>query len=161
MNNGNTGLTSFENLPMQGSSKGTDFEEIVAGVNESAMSISEMANSIGNSLDSAANIANMYKECVLAEERTKQMQVWGQVEIAKTVAKFKTAQDFMEKTFGERDKALSKHYDLLDDAIKSNDRDMILAALHGISSIVTKSPLDDFEKFVELYNDTSQPLLDF
>ena len=30
-----------------------------------------------------------------------------------------------------------------------------------ISSIVTKSPLDDFEKFVELYNDTSQPLLDF
>lgn len=161
MNNGNTGLTSFENLPMQGSSKGTDFEEIVAGVNESAMSISEMANSIGNSLDSAVNIANMYKECVLAEERTKQMQVWGQVEIAKTVAKFKTAQDFMEKTFGERDKALSKHYDLLDDAIKSNDRDMILAALHGISSIVTKSPLDDFEKFVELYNDTSQPLLDF
>ena len=120
-----------------------------------------MANSIGSSLDSAANSANMYKECVLAEERTKQMQVWGQVEIAKTVAKFKTAQDFMEKTFGERDKALSKHYDLLDDAIKSNDRDMILAALHGISSIVTKSPLDDFEKFVELYNDTSQPLLDF
>lgn len=161
MNNGNTGLTSFENLPMQGSSKGTDFEEIVVGVNESAMSISEMANSIGSSLDSATNIANMYKECVLAEERTKQMQVWGQVEIAKTVAKFKTAQDFMEKTFGERDKALSKHYDLLDDAIKSNDRDMILAALHGISSIVTKSPLDDFEKFVELYNDTSQPLLDF
>ena len=33
MNNGNTGLTSFENLPMQDSSKGTDFEEIVAGVN--------------------------------------------------------------------------------------------------------------------------------
>ena len=161
MNNGNTGLTSFENLPMQGSSKGTDFEEIVVGVNESAMSISEMANSIGSSLGSAAKNAKMYKACVLAEERTKQMQVWGQVEIAKTVAKFKTAQDFMEKTFGERDKALSKHYDLLDDAIKSNDRDMILAALHGISSIVTKSPLDDFEKFVELYNDTSQPLLDF
>ena len=67
----------------------------------------------------------------------------------------------LEKTFGERDKALSKHYDLLDNAINSNDREMILVALHGISSIVTKSPLDDFEKFVELYNDTSQPLLDF
>lgn len=98
---------------------------------------------------------------MLAEEKTKQVQAWGQVEIAKTVAKFKTAQDFMEKTFGERDKALAKHYDLLDDAVKSNDREMILAALHGISSIVTKSPLDDFDKFVELYNDTSQPLLDF
>ena len=110
----------------------------------------------------SAYITTPSEERILSTARGKVIgEVWGQVEIAKTVAKFKTAQDFMEKTFGERDKALSKHYDLLDDAIKSNDRDMILAALHGISSIVTKSPLDDFEKFVELYNDTSQPLLDF
>ena len=49
----------------------------------------------------------------------------------------------------------------LDKAVASNDRDLILASLQGISSIVTKSPLDDFEKFVELYNDPSQELLDF
>lgn len=138
-----------------------DYEELGGKLQQNVESISCMVDSIGNTLDTAANIANMYKECVLAEERTKQVQAWGQVEMAKTVAKFKTAQDFMEKTFGERDKALSKHYNLLDDAVKSNDRELILAALHGISSIVTKSPLDDFEKFVELYNDTSQPLLDF
>ena len=68
---------------------------------------------------------------------------------------------YLEGTFGERDKALVKHYDLLDKAVDSNDRDLILASLQGISSIVTKSPLDDFEKFVELYNDPSQELLDF
>lgn len=67
----------------------------------------------------------------------------------------------MEGTFGERDKALTKHYDLLDKAVASNDRDLILASLQGISSVVTKSPLDDFEKFVELYNDPTQELLDF
>lgn len=138
-----------------------DYEEFGDQLRQNVESISDMANSIGRTLDAATNIGNMYKECVLAEEKTKQVQAWGQVEIAKTVAKFKTAQDFMEKTFGERDKALSKNYDLLDDAVKSNDREMILAALHGISSIVTKSPLDDFDKFVELFNDPTQPLLDF
>ena len=30
-----------------------------------------------------------------------------------------------------------------------------------MSDIVTSSPLQDFEKFAELYNDTSKPLLDF
>ena len=142
-------------------SGGDDYEEIVGNFNDSVNSISDMACSIGRTLDSATNIANMYRECILAEEKTKQVQAWGQVEIAKTVAKFKTAQDFMEKTFGERDRALSKFYDRLDDAVASGDREMILASLQGISSIVTKSPLDDFEKFVDLYNDTSQPLLDF
>ena len=112
-------------------------------------------------IDAAQNIAGMFTECMLAQERTKQMQEWGKVEIANTIAKFKTAQSFLEGTFGERDKALVKHYDLLDKAVASNDRDLILASLQGISSIVTKSPLDDFEKFVELYNDPSQELLDF
>ena len=153
-------------MPYEGDNKQTpshmeDYKEFGSQLRQNAESISDMADSIGRTLDSANNIANLYKECVLAEEKTKQVQAWGQVEIAKTVAKFKTAQDFMEKTFGERDKALTKHYDLLDDAVKTNDREMILAALHGISSIVTKSPLDDFDKFGELYNDTSQPLLDF
>ena len=165
MTNDENGLTTYqpseEIQPTYGSSSFGDYEEFGGKLQQNIESISGMVDSIGNTLDQAANIANMYRECVLAEERTKQVQAWGQVEMARTVAKFKTAQDFLEKTFGERDKALSKHYDLLDNAINSNDREMILAALHGISSIVTKSPLDDFEKFVELYNDTSQPLLDF
>ena len=58
---------------------------------------------------------------------------------------------------GEENAASAKQ----DKAVASNDRDLILASLQGISSIVTKSPLDDFEKFVELYNDPSQELLDF
>lgn len=165
MTNNENGLTAYQSseeiLRTHESSNFGDYEEFGGKLQQNVESISCMVDSIGNTLDKATNIANMYKECVLAEERTKQVQAWGQVEMARTVAKFKTAQDFLEKTFGERDKALSKHYDLLDNAVKSNDRNLILAALQGISSIVTKSPLDDFEKFVELYNDTSQPLLDF
>lgn len=34
-------------------------------------------------------------------------------------------------------------------------------AIQGISSIVTKTPLEDLEKLAQLYNDSSAPLLDF
>lgn len=112
-------------------------------------------------LQAATDLAGMYKECVLMHERTKQVEAWSSAKIAETVAKFKTAQDFMEKSFGERDKSLSKYYEVLDQAVSSGDREMIIGAMHNISGIVTKSPLDDFEKFVALYNDHSQPLLDF
>ena len=135
--------------------------DVMGDLVEVGQSLSDLVHSSERTIDAAQNIAGMFNECLLAQDRTKQMQAWSKVEIAKTIAKFKTAQAFMEGTFGERDKALTKHYDLLDKAVASNDRDMILASLHGISSIVTKSPLEDFQKFVNLYNDTSQQLLDF
>lgn len=112
-------------------------------------------------MNTAQNIAGIYRDCLSIEARTKQTQMMTELEITKTIAKFRSVEDFLQKTFGERDKALTKHYNLLDKGVVANDREMILAALHGISSIVTKSPLDDFDKFVALYNDTSKPLLDF
>ena len=106
-------------------------------------------------------VCDLYSECVNIREKSKQMKVWGDVKIAQTVAKYNSCRDYLERSFGERDKALGKHYSLLDDAVKSGDKELILAALQGISSIVTSSPLENFDEFVKLYQDESQPLLDF
>jgi hypothetical protein len=135
--------------------------ELVNTNSSSHVNMSTLVENCSMALDSTQNIVNMYSQCKQVKEHTEQMRILSQVETAKIIAKYKSCQDFLSKTFGERDKALTKHYNLLDKAVASNDREMILASLRGISSIVTKSPLDDFDKFVELYNDTSQPLLDF
>ena len=103
----------------------------------------------------------MYNQAREIEAKTEQMRYWSDVKSTEITAKYKSCQDFLEKSFGERETALDKHYKLLDDAIEKGDRELIIHALHGISGIVTTSPLSDFEKFVELYNDTSKPLLDF
>ncbi len=107
------------------------------------------------------NASNLYAQCKMMEEKTEQIKLWGEVKIAETVAKYRSCQDFLTFTFGERDKALTKHYDLLDKAVADGDRELIVAALKGISGIVTSSPLSDFDEFVKLYEDTSVPLLDF
>ncbi len=120
---------------------------------------------VNNMVNAASNLANnivdVYAQCKEAEERSERMRVWGQVNMAETVAKFKSCQMFLDRVFGERDAALSKHYDLLDKAVASNDKDLIIAAIKGISTIVTKSPLEDLEAFAKVFNDESQPLLDF
>ena len=107
------------------------------------------------------NAGNLYKQCCEIKAKTAQVQAWSEVKIAETVAKYKSCQEFLSYTFGERDKALSKHYEILDKAMENDDKELIVASLRGISGIVTSSPLSDFDKFVKLYEDTTQPLLDF
>lgn len=106
-------------------------------------------------------VSDVYLQCKQVEEHTEQVRLWSEVKIAETVAKYRSCQEFLNYTFGERNKALSKHYDLLDKAVAAGDKELIIAALKGIGGIVTSSPLSDFNEFVKLYEDTSQPLLDF
>ena len=111
--------------------------------------------------DTAQNIANLYTQCQAFIARTEQVKAWSNVQMANTIAKYKVCQQFLESTFGERNGALQRHYALMDKAMESRDHELILASLQGISSIVTKSPLDELEKFAELFNNPDVPLLDF
>lgn len=116
---------------------------------------------VTQALNLMQSAVDLYSQCKMVEEKTEQIRMWSEVKIAETVAKYRSCQEFLNYTFGERDKALSKHYDLLDKAVEDGNKELIVEALHGISGIVTASPLSKFEEFVKLYEDTSQPLLDF
>lgn len=116
---------------------------------------------VTQALNLMQSAVDLYSQCKMVEEKTEQIRMWSEVKIVETVAKYRSCQEFLNYTFGERDKALSRHYDLLDKAVEDGNKELIVEALHGISGIVTASPLSKFEEFVKLYEDTSQPLLDF
>lgn len=112
-------------------------------------------------LDLASQVTDVYAESQRLNAQVKMTEQWSQVEMAKTAAKFYATKELIERTFGERHEALSAHYRALDHALACGDRDLIVAAMHQISTIVTSSPLADFQTFVERFNDKTQPLLDF
>ncbi len=112
-------------------------------------------------LDLASQVTDVYAESQRLNAQVKMTEQWSQVEMAKTAAKFYATKELIERTFGERHEALSAHYRALDHALACGDRDLIVAAMHQISTIVTSSPLADFQTFVARFNDKSQPLLDF
>ena len=116
------------------------------------------ANELMGKMDQAMDL---YARCKEVTEKRKAVEAWSKVKITETVAKYKACEEFLNQTFGERDKALTKYYDLLDKAVDSGDNQLIISALQGISGIVTSSPLSDFQEFARLWDDTSQPLLDF
>lgn len=123
--------------------------------------VNTLTAQINTGMSMVQNVAQLYNESKIVEAKADAIQAWSTATIAKTAAKFKACEDFMLHTFGERDKALSKHYELIDHGIASGNMELIVEALRGISGIVTKSPLQDLEEFAKVFEDDSIPLFDF
>lgn len=116
---------------------------------------------INKTLDLASQITDVYAESQRLNAKVEMVKEWSKVEIAKTAAKYLTTKDIIEKTFSERSQVLGKHYRVLEEGLQSGDKDLILAAMHEISSIVTTSPLADIQNFIKRFEDKSVTLLDF
>jgi len=123
--------------------------------------INQLAQSGNEMLSTFERIISIRRDCEVMAQKTEQVKMITQERIVNTLAKFKQNQDIIEKVFGERDKALSKYYEVLDKALASDDRQMLLASMAQISKVVTTSPLAEIERLSQIYDDTSQPLLDF
>jgi hypothetical protein len=123
--------------------------------------INRLTQSGNEMLSTFERIMSVRRDCKMMSEKTEQIRLINQERIIKTLAQFKQNQELIERIFGERDRALSKYYQTLDAALLSNDRELIIASIQEISKVVTTSPLAEIERLSKIYDDTSQPLLDF
>lgn len=123
--------------------------------------VSDAMQTLSVGADVVQNVASLYSSCLQMHERTKQIEAVTQVKLAQTIAKFKTCQDVITKTFAERDKGLQKFYDTLDKGVESGDRELILAAMSNISNVITTSPLADIQALCKRFDDPDDSLLDF
>ena len=106
-------------------------------------------------------IKDFYLECKQIDAKVEVVKEMAKMEIAKIAYRYKAQELFLKEVFTQRSEALAKIYDALDYGVASGNTAVIVAAMQEISGIVTSSPLEDLERFAALYEDTSQPLLDF
>lgn len=123
-------------------------------------------NQVVETVNTAISIADraleVWQESNRIEQNIAMIEAAKEVELQNIVAKFELCKEMLTQTFGQRQQGLNAHYQMLDKALGTNDREMIIASLKGISSIVASNPLEDFSKFIEAWNDKSKPLeLDF
>lgn len=119
----------------------------------------ETANMAMSIADRALEV---WQESNRIEQNIAMIEAAKEVELQNIVAKFELCKEMLTQTFGQRQQGLNAHYQMLDKALGTNDREMIIASLKGISSIVASNPLEDFSKFIEAWNDKNKPLeLDF
>lgn len=106
------------------------------------MAVAGMAN------DLAQKALSVYQTSLQVEQNIAAIRAASDVKLAEITSKFEFCKAALDHVFQDRHSALSAHYCVLSEAMKSNDRDMIINALHGISSIVVTSPLSDFKEIV-------------
>ena len=112
----------------------------------------------------ARQAMDVYNTSLMVEQNIAAIRAASEVQLSQIATKFEFCKSALEHVFQDRHSALAAHYCVLNDAMKSNDREMILGALRGISSIVVTSPLKDFTEIVNNWDTYSKkrPLeLDF
>lgn len=103
-----------------------------------------------------------YLECKRINANIKALRIQTKKELEMHAKTFQFYEKYLTRVFAERGQALSQHYRVLDRALSSNDREVIISCLQGIASIVTKNPLEDLANIARSLTDRSRPLeLDF
>ena len=107
-------------------------------------------------------IVDVWQESRRIDQNIATINAAKEVELQKIAAKFTLCREALAQRFGERHQGLTAHYKVLENAIESNDREMIIASLRGISNIVASNPLEDFTAFMNIMDDDKKTLeLDF
>lgn len=106
-------------------------------------------------------IADAYLESKRINANIKALRIATSSDLKKHAEQIAYAKDCLAKVFSERSVALNKHYAVLDRALRSDDRELIIASLQGISSIVVANPLDSIAANLRALNSDKPLQLDF
>lgn len=110
----------------------------------------------------ASKVADAYVESKRINANIKALRITTSAVVRMHADQILHARECLTMVFAERSAALNKHYSVLDKALKSDDRELIIASLQGISSIVVANPLDKIGEYVRALNNPKAPLqLDF
>lgn len=86
----------------------------------------------------------------------------NEFELEKISKRYELARTALELIFSERTNALSGCYNTLEQALKNNDREIIIETLRSISKIVSANPLESFDLLTKAVDDPNKTLmLDF
>ena len=76
----------------------------------------------------------------------RKLDAMKEVMIREITGKYNFYEFFFSKIFAERQDAIKKDFQIIDEGMKKNNRDLISTGVSGLSQIVASSPMADLEK---------------
>ena len=86
------------------------------------------------------------KEAEITEREVKKYDAIKDVMLAEISGKYAFYEFVFSKIFSERAEAIKKDFEVIDEGIKRNNRELIASGVAGLSQIVASSPIVDEEK---------------
>ena len=95
------------------------------------------------------------KESEKTEREIKKYDTIKDVMMDEIAGKYKFYEFFFSKIFEERGEAIKKDFEIIDQGIRENNRDLIGTGVSGLSQVVASSPFTDVEKLKKLLDSFS------
>ena len=90
------------------------------------------------------------RESELTKRELKKYNTMKEVMIQEITGKYSFYEFFFSKIFAERAEVIKKDFQIIDQGMKQNNRDLIAAGVSGLSQVVASSPFTDMEKLRRL-----------
>ena len=91
-------------------------------------------------------LLSVKKESELTRRELKKYDSMKEVMIQEITGKYNFYEFLFSKIFAERTEAIKKDFEIIDQGMKQNNRELIFAGVSGLSQVVASSPLADLEK---------------
>ena len=95
------------------------------------------------------------KESEITKREIKKYNSVKDVMIQEITGRYKFYEFFFSKIFAERGEAIKKDFEIIDQGMKENDRDLISTGVSGLSQVVASSPFKDMENLKKLLENNS------
>lgn len=131
-------------------------------VKNNALTVQQFSKALSEHKDLANKYVDILKMNSQCSYEIKKLEIQSKERIAEMTMRYQLCRDVLSQVFSERQTALNAHYATLDKALGANDRELIIASLKGISSIVETNPLESFKEFTKVLDNKDETLyLDF
>jgi len=106
----------------------------------------ETTNQLGKVSEITGNLASISQSAAAIRQSDNNVYIMSQ----KIAADKEKWHDMLTHIFSGRDKAIDTFIEQIENGVKSNNNDIILKAMDGLSTIVASSPWPDFNSFNKL-----------
>lgn len=86
------------------------------------------------------------KETELTKREIEKYDAMKEVMVQEITGKYTFYEFLFSKIFAEREAAIKKDFQIIDEGLRRNNRELINAGISGLSNVVASSPIADMDK---------------
>ena len=90
------------------------------------------------------------KESEMTKREMKRYDSMKDVMIQEITGKYTFYESLFSKIFAERREVIKKDFEIIDEGMKRNDRELVAVGVTGLSKVTSSSPVKDLEKLRRL-----------
>lgn len=126
------------------------------------LTLNQLSSQLSQHKELASKYMDIWQMNSQCKAEIRKLELQNSMMVKEMTERYQLCRDVLSNVFAERQTALNAHYATLDKALKSDDKELIIASLRGISSIVEKNPLESFKEFAKVLDNKDETLyLDF